>query len=102
MTGFRTDLDRLERGAADFGEYAERAAKIGSTLGGVLDSLGACWGDDAVGQSFASSHVTPASGTVTGLGDIGTGFSGVGERFADTARTYRTAEQGNSTSFGEI
>ncbi|MBW4716193.1 WXG100 family type VII secretion target [Saccharothrix obliqua] len=99
MTGFEIDLARLDAGAADFGGFAERAGKVFGELGGALDALGACWGDDAVGRSFASSHVGPASDALTGVGDLGPGLRGVGQRFGDTARTYRAAEDGNSTAF---
>ncbi|MEV0678289.1 hypothetical protein AB0I60_17415 [Actinosynnema sp. NPDC050436] len=102
MTGFETDLARIEAGAADFGTFAERAGKIFGDLGGALDALGACWGDDAVGRSFASSHVRPSSDALTGLGDLGKGFDGVGDRFAETARTYRAAEGGNSAAFRAV
>ncbi|RKT57525.1 WXG100 family type VII secretion target [Saccharothrix australiensis] len=102
MTGFRTDLAKLAAGAADFGDYAERAERIFGDLGGALDSFGACWGDDAVGRSFASSHVRPAAEALTGIGDLGQALGGVGDRFAETARTYREVDEGNGTALGAI
>lgn len=102
MTGFHTDLARLTEGAQDFGAFAERAGRIAGDLGGALDALGACWGDDAVGQSFAASHVGPSGDVLSGMGGLGPGFGGVGERLAETARTYRAAEQGNADSFRAI
>ncbi|MEU4801920.1 hypothetical protein [Actinosynnema sp. NPDC023587] len=102
MSGFDTDLAKIDAGAADFGTFAERAGRIFGDLGGALDALGACWGDDAIGQSFASSHVRPAADALTGLGDLGAGFDGVGNRFTETARTYRAAEDGNSAAFRAV
>lgn len=102
MTGFHTDLARLTEGARDFGVFAERAGKIAGDLGGVLDSVGACWGDDAIGQSFAEGHVGPAGDVLSGMGGLSAGFGGVGERLTETARTYREAEQGNSDAFRAI
>jgi hypothetical protein len=102
MTGFETDLAKLDAGAADFGTFAERAGRISADLGGLLDSLGACWGGDTIGQSFAESHVQPSSDALTKLTGLSTGFGGVGERFADTARTYREADSGNGATFGAI
>ncbi|MFT7836644.1 hypothetical protein Q5530_10885 [Saccharothrix sp. BKS2] len=99
MTGFHTDLARLTEGAQDFGAFAERAGKIAGDLGVALDSLGACWGDDAVGQSFAAGHVGPSGDVLSGMGALGPGFGGVGERLTETARTYREAERGNTDSF---
>ena len=102
MTGFRTDLARLAEGADDFTAFAERAGKIATELGGALDSLGDCWGADAIGQSFAAGHVRPSGEVLSGLTGLSAGFGGVGERFADTARTYGEAEQGNSDALGAI
>ncbi|MGM1060298.1 WXG100 family type VII secretion target [Saccharothrix sp. Mg75] len=102
MNGFRTDLARLAEGAQDFGAFAERADKIANDLGATLDSLGACWGDDAIGQSFAAGHVRPSGDVLTGLTALGGGFGGVAERFAGTARTYREVEGDNSTALGAI
>lgn len=102
MTGFQTDLARLAEGAEDFTAFAERAAKIAGDLGGLLDSLGACWGGDAIGQSFASSHVQPSGEVLAGLSGLSGGFGGIGERFAETARTYREVEEGNRNALGAI
>ncbi|ONI83757.1 hypothetical protein ALI22I_35480 [Saccharothrix sp. ALI-22-I] len=102
MNGFETDLARLAEGVDDFTAFAERAAKIAGDLGGVLDSLGDCWGGDAIGQSFAASHVQPSGDVLSGLSGLSTGFGGVGERFAETARTYREVEEGNRNALGAI
>ncbi|MFJ6675328.1 WXG100 family type VII secretion target [Actinosynnema sp. NPDC091369] len=102
MTGFRTDLARLAEGAADFTAFAERAGKIAGELGGVLDSIGECWGADAIGQSFAASHVQPSGAALSGLSGLSAGFGGVGERFAETARTYGEVEEGNRNALGAI
>ncbi|QFZ23248.1 WXG100 family type VII secretion target [Saccharothrix syringae] len=102
MTGFHTDLARLTEGAQDFGAFAERAGRIAADLTGVLDPLGACWGDDAIGQSFAAGHVGPTGDVLTGMGALGAGFGGVGERLAETARTYRDTEQGNTDALRAI
>ncbi|MCE6999378.1 hypothetical protein LZG04_31895 [Saccharothrix sp. S26] len=102
MTGFRTDLARLTEGAADFTAFAERAGKIAGELGSALDSIGECWGADAIGQSFAASHVRPSGEALSGLTGLSAGFGGVGERFVETARTYREAEEGNRNALGAI
>lgn len=102
MTGFQTDLARLAEGAEDFTAFAERARKIAGDLGGVLDSFGDCWGGDAIGQSFAASHVAPSGEALSGLNGLSAGFGGVGERFAETARTYRDTEEGNRNALGAI
>ncbi|GGP70290.1 WXG100 family type VII secretion target [Saccharothrix coeruleofusca] len=102
MSGFATDPARLDRGAADFGSFAERAARISADLGAALDSLGACWGDDAIGRGFAQGHVGPAADVLGKLDGLASALGGVGERFAETARTYREVDQGNGTALGAV
>jgi hypothetical protein len=92
MNGFEVDPAKLTEGAGEFTEFAERATKIATDLSGLLDGFGACWGSDAVGQSFASGHVAAADESFGKLGGLQTTLGGVGERFAATAQTYRQVD----------
>jgi hypothetical protein len=89
MNGFEADPVKLAEGAGEFTDFAERASKIVTDLSGLLDGLGACWGSDQIGQSFASGHVKAADESLGTLGVLRTKLGGVGERFAATAQTYR-------------
>ncbi|MEO6081857.1 MAG: hypothetical protein ABIQ18_01980 [Umezawaea sp.] len=102
MNGFETDLVRLNEGAGEFTGFAERAGKIVTELSGVLDSVGLCWGTDAVGQSFASGHVAKADESLTVLDGLSARFGGVGERFAATARTYGQVDGGAAGSLRDV
>ncbi|MEU5695370.1 hypothetical protein [Actinosynnema sp. NPDC020468] len=102
MSGFQSDLNRLTQGAGDFDAFAGRAGRITTELSTSLDALGECWGDDAVGRSFAAGHVKPAADALGGLDAVHRGFGGVSRRFAETERTYRGVEEGNTTAFGQI
>jgi hypothetical protein len=92
MNGFEADPAKLAEGAGEFTDFAERASKIVTDLSGLLDGLGACWGADPVGQSFASGHVAAANESFGTLGRLQTKLGGVGERFAATAQTYRQVD----------
>jgi hypothetical protein len=92
MNGFEADPAKLAEGAGEFTGFAEQASKIVTELSGLLDGLGACWGSDAVGQSFASGHVAAAEESFGKLGGLHTKLGGVGERFAATAQTYRQVD----------
>lgn len=94
--GFQADLGRITEGASEFGGFAEQAGKIVTDLSGLLDSLGACWGNDTVGQSFAASHVTSATDSLGRVGGLSEVFGGVGERFTATARAYGEVDEGNA------
>jgi hypothetical protein len=102
MNGFEADLVRLNEGAGEFTGFAERAGKIVTELSGVLDSVGLCWGADAVGQSFARGHVAKADESLTVLGGLSGRFGGVGERFAATARTYGQVDGGAAGSLRDV
>jgi hypothetical protein len=94
--GFQADLGRITEGASEFGGFAEEAGKIVSGLSGLLDSIGACWGTDAVGQSFAAGHVASATDSLSRVGGLTELFGGVGERFKATAQSYTDVDEGNA------
>lgn len=102
MSGFEADLARLTEGAGEFTGFAERAGGILSDLSGVLDPLGACWGSDAIGQSFASGHVVKADEALAGVTGLSARFGGVGERFAATAQTYGRVDGGAAGSLRDV
>ena len=54
MTGYSADLERLDAGARELKGFAGQATEIAGALDRALASFGACWGDDAVGRSFAA------------------------------------------------
>lgn len=102
MNGFEADLARLNEGAGDFTGFAERAGKIVTELTGVLDSVGMCWGSDAVGQAFASGHVAKADASLAMLDGLPARFGGVGERFTATAKTYGQVDGGAARSLRDV
>lgn len=104
MTGeFYVDADLLAQHAGRFNGCADQLASIHAELGRALDDTAGCWGSDAVGQSFADSHVAAVQSTLDVLHALPGKMSDVGDRFADTATAYRTsdAEQANRFSSGE-
>ena len=87
--GFSADADRLTARAGDFPQLAEQAGGIHRELSDTLTGLGACWGADRVGQSFAAAHTAPSDETLAGLRALPDRLGSVGTRFADTATAYR-------------
>ncbi|GAA2664754.1 MULTISPECIES: hypothetical protein [Actinosynnema] len=102
MSGFDADLAKLRGGAADFEGFAGRAGRIAADLGAALEALGPCWGDDAVGRSFAEGHVGPAASTRERVDGLNGQFGGLQDRFAATERTYRKVDEGNETAFNAV
>ncbi|MDT7782618.1 MAG: hypothetical protein QOF58_1037, partial [Pseudonocardiales bacterium] len=70
MTGYEADLDRLDAGARDLRGFAGQAKEIAGTLDKALAAFGTCWGDDAVGRSFAASHEKPSGDTAGALSGL--------------------------------
>ncbi|HEV8555918.1 MAG TPA: hypothetical protein VGR06_05905 [Actinophytocola sp.] len=87
--GFSADVDRLTAQAGEFPALAERAGAIHRELSGTLTELGACWGTDGVGRSFAAAHAEPSGVTLDGLGSLPDQLGSVGTRFSETATAYR-------------
>ncbi|WP_199439486.1 WXG100 family type VII secretion target [Umezawaea beigongshangensis] len=94
--GFEADLDRLDSGATTFSGFAEAAGRIASDLRQALDEHGACWGTDAVGTSFAESHVRHASDALDRVGGLPGRLGGVGTRFGQAAAGYRGVDSGEA------
>jgi hypothetical protein len=98
MTGFDAELAKLTEGAEEFTGHSTRAGEIVADLSGVLDSVGLCWGSDAIGQSFARGHVAKADASLDELDGLPARFDGVGDRFAATAKTYGQVDGGAAGS----
>lgn len=92
--GFDVDADRLAGQASQFEPLSTRVAAIHRGLADALSADGACWGTDAVGQSFSSVHAQPADDVVTRLSSLPERLGSVGTRLSDTATTYGAGEQG--------
>ncbi|WP_434438675.1 WXG100 family type VII secretion target [Lentzea sp. E54] len=102
MTGYSADLERLDAGARDLKGFAGQATEIAGTLEKALTAFGACWGDDAVGRSFAASHEQPAGDTAGALSGLATTLGDVGDKLAATAETYRHVEETNAAGMRRL
>ncbi|SFR10027.1 Proteins of 100 residues with WXG [Lentzea waywayandensis] len=102
MTGYSADLERLDAGARDMKGFAGQATEIAGTLDRALAAFGACWGDDAVGRSFAASHEKPSGDASGALSGLSTALGDVSDKLAATAETYRHVEQSNASSMRRL
>lgn len=92
--GYTADAERLASEAGQFEGLAGRVAAIHRTLSEALAQDGACWGADAVGESFGAVHVGPADATMSRLGSLSEQLGGVGTRFSATAARYTSDDEG--------
>lgn len=102
MTGYEADLEKLTAGAGEMRGFAAQAGDIAGALDKALAAFGACWGDDAVGRSFAASHEKPSGDTAGALTALATALGDVGEKLHATAETYRHVEQSNASAMRRL
>jgi hypothetical protein len=100
--GYQADLERLTSGASEFGGFAQQAGDIASGLQNLLAGFGACWGNDAVGQSFAAGHDKPSGDTVGMLGTLASQLGDIGDKLTATAETYRHVEESNASAMRRL
>jgi hypothetical protein len=91
--GFEVDAERLASRAAQFEPLVGRMTAIHRNLNDALSTAGACWGTDAVGQSFGAVHATPADDALTRLSGLSDRLTSVSTRLTETAGTYRAADE---------
>jgi len=102
MTGYSADLERLDAGARELKGFAGQATEIAGALERALAGFGVCWGDDAVGRSFAASHEKPAGDASVALAGLASTLGDVGDRLASTAATYRHVEESNASGMRRL
>ncbi|CRK59773.1 hypothetical protein [Alloactinosynnema sp. L-07] len=96
----RVDAAKLARDAAQFTGFAERVEAIHRDLSDRLGAVGACWGTDEIGRSFAAVHAGAADQTLAAVGGLPARLSDIGERFASNAAAYVDGEQENVDRLG--
>jgi hypothetical protein len=97
VNGYTTDPEALARHAGEFDGLAERAGTIAGDLSRALDSLGAPWGDDEVGRSFAHVYSGPANATRTGLSGTSAHLTDMGARLKAMAGAYQNVDDTTRT-----
>lgn len=90
--GYEVDPELLAQRAGNFEPLAGRLTTIHRSLTDALGAEGACWGTDAVGQSFSSAHTGAADDTQAALSALSTRLTSVGTKLTDTAVDYRAGD----------
>ncbi|MFL6121469.1 WXG100 family type VII secretion target [Actinophytocola sp.] len=91
--GFEVDAARLASRAGQFEPLVSRLDSIQRNLTDALSADGACWGTDAVGQSFNAVHAAPADDALARLSGLSGRLTSVSTRLTETAGTYRTVDR---------
>ena len=91
--GYEVDPTRLAQQGAQLDPLANRVTSIHETLSAALAETGACWGSDAIGQSFAGTHAGSADSTLRRLGGLPDQLGSVGTAFTASAARYEGDDQ---------
>jgi hypothetical protein len=91
--GFEVDAELLASRAEQFEPLVTRLGAIHRDLTDALSADGACWGTDAVGQSFGAVHATPADDAITRLAGLSDRLTSVRTRLSETAATYTSGDR---------
>lgn len=102
MGGFHSDLENLSARAGEFADHAERAKRVATSLRQVIESAGACWGEDEIGRRFAAAHHAPADAALASVEEIPGRLLEMGEGLAATADTTRAADLSNADQLGRL
>jgi hypothetical protein len=94
--GYQVDAGTVRRHAGEFPGLADQVSGAHRELSDALEQTGTCWGEDAVGRSFAEGHVRAASDTLDRLGALPGRLTDVGDRLHRTADAYQQVEQTNA------
>lgn len=91
--GYEVDPTRLAQRGGQLEPLANRVTSIHETLSAALSESGACWGSDAIGQSFGAAHSGPADSTLQRLGGLPGRLGTVGANFTASAGRYDGDDQ---------
>ncbi|GAA2339060.1 hypothetical protein GCM10009854_14370 [Saccharopolyspora halophila] len=102
MGGFRNDFTRLTEHAGEFADHASHARRIAATLREAVESAGACWGDDEIGERFSATHRGPAEAALAAVEELPERLREVGDEFAATAETSRRTDSANAAELDRL
>jgi uncharacterized protein YukE len=91
--GFEVEPAALRGAAGSFASEADQVAELAQKLDRFLVDLGPCWGDDEVGQRFATSYVPAAEATMSNLLSLSTAMHHIGSALRAIGDNYERVDQ---------
>jgi uncharacterized protein YukE len=93
--GFRVQITDLYLSAPTFSNVGYEISDEVTQVQRQLDGLGAFWGNDAPGQSFASSYVPDQAKLLQLMSTVANAVKGVSDGITAMADKYRINEEQN-------
>ena len=91
--GFEVRPAALHGAAGVLGAESDALHEATATLQTRLEGIGACWGDDAVGERFAVRYRPAAQTVLTNLGALSSGLGHIAAALRAVADNYQRADQ---------
>jgi hypothetical protein len=88
MTDVRADAAQLHHGSKGYQDVADRVAAIYRVLSTKLETEGACWGNDAAGQTFAKKYVPSALSVLSQMDSTNQGVQSMVDGICSWAKNY--------------
>jgi uncharacterized protein YukE len=94
VTANSTDLQST---APQYSDVADRVRQIYQTLTQALDTLGACWGDDASGRTFGGKYCPPAVSAIAQMSNTNQGVQSMVDGICVWAKNYLNVDQSTNS-----
>ena len=91
--GFEVRPAALHGAAGVLSAESDALHEAAATLATRLDGIGACWGDDVVGERFAVRYRPAAQTVLTNLGALSSGLGHIAAALRAVADNYQRADQ---------
>ncbi len=91
--GFSVSPAALSGAAGVFDAEADQIADVVATLTAQLDSLGACWGADAVGTRFGTAYQQAGLAVLDNVRALGVGTIRIAAALRAVSRAYELVDQ---------
>jgi uncharacterized protein YukE len=100
--GFTTQTEQLHCTAPQYDSVAQQVQQIYQMLISALDDEGACWGNDAQGQTFGAKYCQPAVSLLEQMGNTQQGLQSMVDGVCSWAKNYVDADQAATASASQI
>jgi hypothetical protein len=92
----------LQSTAPQYNAVAEQVQQIYQTLTQALDAQGACWGNDASGQTFGNKYCPPAVSAIQQMSNTNDGVQSMVDGICTWAKNYMSSSQSSNDDASSV
>jgi uncharacterized protein YukE len=102
VTNFRADPEALRATRSGFVDVAGKIAAAAQNLRRVIDTEGACWGSDKIGQSFAKNYTPSVPEALKSVDNLGKTMTNMGDNMVAIADVLQNRDQTNAAAIDRV